>query len=287
MSNKNTINISSLLKTNSSYEEIISYYSLYYSYITDDFMDKIVYSLNCFNDLFVNNTIKSEEKIFISFNGGKDCLAAYILTKYYFYCKKNVLQYNLKKSFKNFCNNKKWDNFSFREYNVYLIYFINKNNFAEEEDYIIEFSKNEKIDIFYLYSDFISGLKFLITNFNLKTIIMGTRQDDVANMAKTSINKINENLLHPSTTPYPEFLRFYPNFHFNYEDIWRLILLTKFKYLSFYDQGYSSLGKTNNTQINQNLIYKIDLTGEIKYLPAWCLEEVESERIYRLEKNSK
>jgi 3'-phosphoadenosine 5'-phosphosulfate sulfotransferase (PAPS reductase)/FAD synthetase len=267
-----------------SIQETLNKYTKYYSQITDEFFEKVIYSLNCFSDLFVNNTIKENEKLFISFNGGKDCLAAYLLVKYYFYCKKNELSYNVKKSFKKFCAEESSSNsqMNMKEFNIYFIYFVNDKNFNEEEDYVNQFSAQEKIKTFYLYSDFVSGLNFLIKNFNLKTIIMGTRKDDILSMPSSSLKSINENLLHQSTQPYPSFLRFYPNFHFSFEDVWRLIILTKTKYLSLYDQGYSSIGKKSNTQVNENL--KIENDGKSQFLPAWCLDEASTERNFRIEK---
>ncbi len=131
-----------------------------------------------------------------------------------------------------------------------------------------------------LEADYIKGLNFLIENNNLKSIIMGTRADDIKG------DKKNDTLIHPSTSPYPIFSRFYPIYNFDYEDIWRLILLTKFEYLELYDRGYSSIGNKFNTELNENLkiiINKEDKTNHILYLPAFCLDQSlsESERIFR------
>jgi len=212
------------------------------------------------------------DPIFISFNGGKDCLAAYILIKYYFFCQERWLDYSNFSSFVNFNNN----NISFTtNYKIYFVYFISDNNFLEEENYVINFSKKEMIEVFYLYTDYISGLNFLIKNFNLKLIVMGTRLNDFGNNNDADVK---HNLIHPSTHPYPCFSRFYSIFNFTFEDVWRLILLGKFDYLNLYNKGYSSLGKKNNTKINENL-----RLNDRFILPAWCLEQEQfrTERSYR------
>ena len=106
---------------------------------------------------------------------------------------------------------------------------------------------------------------------------MGTRKDDIIKY-KPDTRDIEKSLTDPSTAPYPNFLRFYPIFSFDFDDIWRLILITKYEYLNLYDCGFSSIGNRFNTQVNENL--KID---ENLVLPAWCLQESISERSFRKE----
>jgi 3'-phosphoadenosine 5'-phosphosulfate sulfotransferase (PAPS reductase)/FAD synthetase len=265
-----------------SYSEIVNYFTIYYNQIPEEFFEKIIFSLECFNKFFENDKMKSNEKLTISFNGGKDCLAAYILIKYFFYCKKYDYDYTSVNSFTSFCkmNGNKANTSEDKSYNtdnITFIYFANDDNFTEEEDYVNEFTLKEKINTFYLYSDLICGLKFMINNYETKLIIMGTRKDDLINHYKMTIDeKLENSLVHPSTSPYPNFIRFYPVFDFDFEDIWRLILLTNYSYLKLYNKGYSSIGKKHNTFINDNL--KFD---DLNILPAWCLKEFISERNYR------
>jgi 3'-phosphoadenosine 5'-phosphosulfate sulfotransferase (PAPS reductase)/FAD synthetase len=266
--NQSSISLFNLPRTEENFDNIQTKFREFYKQIPNEFMDKLIFSLNCVNDLFVNNTISLNDKIFFAFNGGKDCLAAYILVKYYFYCKSLNLDNSLKESYKQFAQNH--DSFLLKNENIYFIYFAHDKNFKEEEIYVQEFAKKENIQIYYIYSDYVGGLNFLIKYYSMKLVIMGTRKDDL----KFPLN--NESLIHPSTCPYPEFLRFYPVFNWNFEDIWRLIISSNFDYLELYNQGYSSIGKKNNTEINQNL-----KCGEKKILPAWCLEDFISERNFR------
>jgi 3'-phosphoadenosine 5'-phosphosulfate sulfotransferase (PAPS reductase)/FAD synthetase len=247
------------------YNQNISKFQNYYNTITNDFMEKIIYSLNHFVE------ISSEKNIFISFNGGKDCLSCYILLKYYFYCQANNIDYSSKESYIQFTQNHK--QFVVKDKNIFLIYFINENNFELEEDYVINFAKEEGVKIIYLYADYINGMKFLLQKFQLNMIIMGTRKDDVKSYSEGD----EASLLFPSTTPYPEFMRFLSVFNWCYEDIWRLIISSKTSYIKLYDQGYSSIGRRTNSKINKNLVFAEDLI-----YPAWCLDDKISERIFRL-----
>jgi len=240
----------------------------FYKNITDEFISKLLFTLNCLNELFVINTILKGENIYLSFNGGKDCLAVYLILKYFYYCKEFEIDRGLKSSFKRFCEKHK--TFKIKE-KVILIYFINENNFESEEDYVIKFAQEEGLKVIYIVSDYINGLKFLKYYYNLKIIFMGTRKDDI------KYNSYNENLVFPSTAPYPDFLRFYPVFNWNFEDVWRLILSTGIEYLVLYDLGYSSIGRKNNSKINEYLKLNENLI-----LPAWCLNYLISERNFRM-----
>ena len=199
--------------------------------ITEEFLNKIIFAMNSLDELYAQNVINKSDKLGISFNGGKDCLAAYIVIKYYFFCKKFGYAYNLN-SFVTFCNESsesKENNCYLKEMGVYFIYFLNDDYFEEEENYVIDFIRREKMDNFCFYSDTFTGLKFLIQNYDLKFVIMGVRDDDISYSSKEKLN--SQKLLHPSTSPYPTFLRFYPIYNFNFEDVWKIILVSNFKYL--------------------------------------------------------
>lgn len=263
----------SVKANNNEFNDVKEKFRKHFNLITDSFFEKLIDSCKCIEKLneHLNN------KIYFSFNGGKDCLAAYLVLKYYLFCKQTNISYNKKESFTQFCELNK-------EYkiiccNVQFIYFISKNNFKEEMDYVVRFSKFEKLETFFMNTDYITGLKYLIKNFDLNLILMGTRKDDLLKY-KTSIDKsIEDNLTHQSTHPYPNFLRLYPIFNFTFDDIWRTILITKTEYLSLYDDGYSSIGKINNTYLNESL--KLEIENQFQYLPSWCLEEYLSERSFR------
>lgn len=260
-------------------EEVLDHYISFYLDIPESFIDKVQKIIQFLNtELYeqLNNTY------YFAFTGGKDCLAALIIMKLYYFLKKQ----------KDFSINKKVLNSFFTNYNniklpkslFKVAYFMNVNNYEEEENYIIQFIKEEDLEIIYIYSDFVSGLKLLINKYNMQYILMGTRYTDLPNNPKPNSetlknveNREQYQFLHKSTHPYPEFIRVYPIFHFDYEDIWRLILHTKIKYLDLYNRGYSSIGSVKNSKVNEHLLFNKEI------LPAWCmsLEFEYTERDYR------
>ena len=243
--------------------------------INDDFYNKIVFSLNLIPNL---------NFYYVSFNGGKDCLAVYILLKYKIFCDELNLDYKNKENFKNFSNEK------FHTKKIILLYFVNDNNFEEEENYVVNFIKKEKIFIYYYYSSYVDGLNFFLKKINNNNenilIFMGTRISDNNNNKE---NKISLNLIENSTKPFPNFIRFYPVYNFNYSEIWKIILISKFDYLNLYDKGFSSIGKKTNTNINKNLINKFYNNNENNnninnkynkyYYPAWFLIDGKKEKV--------
>ena len=139
--------------------------------------------------------------------------------------------------------------------------------FPQEEDYVIQFSQARGAQIHYYMTDFVNGLNlFNAFNFPINCIFMGLRRDDSSNDMQITM---------PSTSPYPEFIRVFPILDFNYSEIWSTIIIFKAPYLSLYDEGFSSIGKKHSSKKNDNLIV------DGKTLPAFCLEDLESERKYR------
>lgn len=229
------------------------------SNITQEILDKISYACS---------KMPNDEIYYLSFNGGKDCLAAYIVLKYFLYCRKNNLSFSQLDSYESFVVS------DFITDNVVVFYFINDKYFEMEEDYVISFIKKEKLKVHYCYSSYSSGLHFLMKEYPITTIVMGTRFDDIKNASDA--NDIKTSLTQNSTKPFPEFVRIYPIFNFTYSEVWRLILSSKVEYLKLYDKGFSSIGDRFNTKINSHLY-----VNERKALPAWVLKEIETEREYR------
>lgn len=216
--------------------------------------------------------IEKKSHYYLSFNGGKDCLAAYIILKYYLYCEYTHKDYTQLQTYNDFINN----HTSFTcENKVTFLYFIGEKYFECEQDYVISFAKRENIKIIYCYSSYVKGLNFIIKKYNIDYIIMGTRKSDIKTPEEAE--RISKILLHESTKPFPHFMRYYPVFLLSYSDIWMLILSADFPYLNLYDKGYSSIGHKDNTKVNINLYNKIDNT----YYPAWYLQNEESERKFR------
>ena len=229
--------------------------------ITPELFQKIVYSCS---------KIKEENIYYVSFNGGKDSLAGYLILKYYLYCIENDLNYSHFESLNKFKENQNKIVLN----KVVFLYFVSDKHFESEEDYVINFAKKEKIKIFYCYSSYVNGLNYLLKRFDIHTIIMGTRNDDIKNTLNSNI--ISNSLIESSTKPFPNFNRLYLVFNFSYNEIWRLILFLNSDYLDLYDKGYSSIGDRYNTKINQYLFI-----NNREIFPAWCLLNNDSERAFR------
>ena len=229
--------------------------------ITPELFQKIVSSCS---------KIKEENIYYVSFNGGKDSLAAYLILKYYLYCIENDLNYSHFESLNKFKENQNKIVLN----KVVFLYFVSDKHFESEEDYVINFAKKEKIKIFYCYSSYVNGLNYLLKRFDIHTIIMGTRNDDIKNTLNSNI--ISNSLIESSTKPFPNFNRLYLVFNFSYNEIWRLILFLNSDYLDLYDKGYSSIGDRFNTKINQYLFI-----NNREIFPAWCLLNNDSERAFR------
>jgi FAD synthetase len=229
--------------------------------ITPELFQKIVYSCS---------KIKEENIYYVSFNGGKDSLAAYLILKYYLYCIENDINYSHFESLNKFKENQNKIVLN----KVVFLYFVSDKHFESEEDYVINFAKKEKIKIFYCYSSYVTGLNYLLKRFDIHTIIMGTRNDDIKNTLNSNI--ISNSLIESSTKPFPNFNRLYLVFNFSYNEIWRLILFLNSDYLDLYDKGYSSIGDRYNTKINQYLFI-----NNREIFPAWCLLNNDSERAFR------
>lgn len=279
-SNKNTStnnNINSNnYKNNNNNDFNLSYLEKIYkskTEITSSLMEKISYSIS---------KIPPLPSYYISFNGGKDCLAGYILLKYYFYCLEKGIPYTKKSSLLSFSYSSSLNSDYYTPPGkIFFLYFMRGSSFKEEIEYVKKFAKNERIDLFITELPYIKGIKFFINYFQFDTVIMGTRKNDLKYETQEEIKKISEELVAESSGNYPKFLRFFPVFNFDYNEIWKVILITNFEYLNLYDKGYSSIGYTNDTSINKNLISNGNKNFTEKFIPAWALDNDFNEREFR------
>lgn len=232
---------------------------------------KLSNNLRVIND-WMSSNLKEDSDVFVSFNGGKDCIACFLALKYLYYCNEKNLKMEDINVFVDFTKNHS----KFKLPNkVKLLFFLNADCFDEELDYCFNLSKNEELQILVQYTDFISGLFYTKQFHKLQSIFMGIRKDDITHNKEKSTEE--SDLLHKSDGKYPNFMRLYPIFDFDYTEIWGLILLMNYPYPEVYDQGYSSLGKKSKTVKNENLLNQA--TGN--YLSAYCLEAIDSERTFR------
>ncbi|KAI4258705.1 MAG: hypothetical protein L6R35_007469, partial [Caloplaca aegaea] len=79
---------------------------------------------------------------------------------------------------------------------------------------------------------------------------------------------------------WPRFMRVHPVIEWHYVEVWAFLRHLKIPYCELYDQGYTSLGGTNDTHPNPALRVE-GPEGEVRYRPAYELEEDGEERLGR------
>ncbi|KAI4118318.1 MAG: hypothetical protein LQ345_001623 [Seirophora villosa] len=80
---------------------------------------------------------------------------------------------------------------------------------------------------------------------------------------------------------WPRFMRVHPVIEWHYAEVWAFLRHLKIPYCELYDQGYTSLGGTNDTHPNPALRVEGPEGEEVRYRPAYELEEDREERLGR------
>jgi len=153
---------------------------------------------------------------------------------------------------------------------------MNSFPFTEIDEYIKEANELYDLDIVTISEPMKEALKlFIDSKPGLKAISVGVRSTD----------PYSEHLqpFTPTDKGWPDFMRILPILNWDYNDIWNFLLRLNVPYCCLYEQGYTSLGGTNNTIKNPAL--KIETDGdEEKYEPAYKLKNSSLERMGRIRK---
>ncbi|KAI1981549.1 3'-phosphoadenosine 5'-phosphosulfate sulfotransferase [Ophidiomyces ophidiicola] len=107
----------------------------------------------------------------------------------------------------------------------------------------------------------------------IKAIFVGTRRTDPYGENLTPFKRTDQG--------WPDFVRIHPVLHWNYRDIWTFIRHLGVEYCSLYDEGYTSLGGTDNTRPNPTLRVSSSPNENPTYQPAYNLLEDALERLGR------
>ncbi|XP_050434345.1 FAD synthase isoform X3 [Adelges cooleyi] len=198
-------------------------------------------------ECFEKYTLKT---MFLSFNGGKDCVVLLHLLL--------AVMKELK-----LCGPLK------------VVYFRSDDQFPEEEEYVHLIEKKYDLDLEIIEGELKGGLtNFLTKNPEFRASVIGTRQSD---------NDSTKLQFFQNTDPgWPPLIRVQPLINWNYETVWSFLRQFSIPYCCLYDKGYTSLGNKSNSKPNPHLKYIDEETREIKYLPAFLLQNVKSERQSRL-----
>jgi len=158
------------------------------------------------------------------------------------------------------------------------VYIMNAYPFPEIDEYIQQANDLYDLDLISISEPMKEALKtFLEQKTDMKAISVGVRSTD----------PYSEHLqpFTPTDKGWPDFMRVLPILNWDYNDVWTFLLRLNVPYCSLYEQGYTSLGGTNNTIKNPAL--KIETDGnEERYEPAYKLKDGSLERMGRIRKSS-
>lgn len=186
----------------------------------------------------------------ISFNGGKDaCVILYLLMAA---LKKKGCLGNLGKELK-------------------IIYFEHQLEFKEVYEFLSDIRRKVGADFVEFKSgkNFKDGMQELVDVHNVKAVIMGTREGDPYTQ--------EAEYFQPSSSNWPAFMRVNPILRWSYEQVWGFLRQGDLPYCILYDEGYTSIGNTNNTVKNPALKKE-----DGSYLPAYQLVDGSLERNSRI-----
>eukprot|EP01095_Lingulamoeba_sp_RSL-Kostka_P017047 TRINITY_DN863_c0_g1_i2.p1 TRINITY_DN863_c0_g1~~TRINITY_DN863_c0_g1_i2.p1 ORF type:complete len:214 (+),score=43.10 TRINITY_DN863_c0_g1_i2:335-976(+) len=213
----------------------------------------------------------------MSWNGGKDATVVLHVVRLSIHIYMNKL--HLQEENHNHNNNNNNNNVNTNEHfqQILAITFIEKDLFDEAIDFTNEIVNKYNLKMIVLNGE--NGIKdgliefYEYTNNNIKSIFLGSRSCDpnIKNIYFTPSD---------SDKGWPEFMRVNPIIDWDYKNIWSFLCNCNISYCSLYDKGYTSIGSKLNTVKNKSL-----LQNDGTYLPAYKLNDFNSERSNRIEKN--
>jgi len=156
-----------------------------------------------------------------------------------------------------------------------LVYFEDPKEFPEIEVHVDKTVDTFKFNIVRYQDGVKSGLAHLVEQ-NPRTLafVLGTRQGDP--------NSGEQGAFAPSSSYMPPFMRVNPIITWTYGQIWQFINLHEIEVCALYQNGYTSLGKLDNTEQNPAL-----RQSDGSYLAAYYLKDWNLERLGRISKRGK
>ena len=189
----------------------------------------------------------SLDELCISFNGGKDCTVLLL-----------ILQAALNK-------------LASPDHQLRALYIRYDSPFPQAEEFISETTKRYNLNLITMNGNIKDALKTLKeTQPSIKAILLGTRRHDPFSDALRTFS--------PTDPDWPHYMRVNPILDWHHADVWSFIRECDIPYCSLYDEGYTSLGSSHNTNPNPALKYE---DGSNRYKPAYMLEDGHLERAGR------
>lgn len=196
------------------------------------------------------------EEVSISFNGGKDCCVVLFL----------AYAVSLRMGIKS---------------PLHAVLIKIKNQFNEMTDFVNSLVKSTytKQFIEFIVFNETKSMKNALWDLQamrpeFKAILIGTRRSDGAYFKDLKAFAYTDG-------DWPKYMRVNPILDWTFSEIWYFMRLLKLPYCSLYDRGYTSIDNTLNTVQNKDLLVE----NGVDYLPAWRLQDGESERYSRKKSN--
>lgn len=194
-------------------------------------------------------------EIALSFNGGKDCLVMLIL----FLAQLNNHPESLSK---------------LTTMPSVFVHF--DHSFKEVDEFVDQCKTDYSLEVTRLSPPLKNAFGiYLDKNPNIKAIFVGIRRTDPYGDKLTYYEKTDHG--------WPDFYRVHPVLEWHFVEVWEFIRFCEIPYCKLYDQGYTSLGGTDNTRKNPTLkLEQKDAQGNALYKPAYELTDDEKERLSRI-----
>lgn len=171
-----------------------------------------------------------EDKISLSFNGGKDCtvlLHLYAAALYRWWKRSTISTTS--------------------SHLIPTIYIAPPSPFDDLESFITSCETMYGLDIFRITG----GMKYALGVYKdkfpgVEAILIGMRRSD-PHGGKLSHTQLTD-------ADWPQFMRIHPVLNWSYSDVWDFLRKSEVPYCTLYDVGYTSLGSTYNTFPNPALL---------------------------------
>ncbi|OJJ44988.1 hypothetical protein ASPZODRAFT_43945, partial [Penicilliopsis zonata CBS 506.65] len=212
----------------------------------------------------------------LSYNGGKDCLVLLILflAGLHPLSSHSSSSSSSSSSSNNNNNNDNNTNDDKSITSIPAIYALPPDPFPAVEEFVLASSQSYHLDVTRYTTDpprttlRSSFENYLARNPSIRAIFVGTRRTDPHGASLTHFDRTDHG--------WPDFVRIHPVIDWHYAEIWAFIRHLRVDYCPLYDQGYTSLGGTTDTDPNPRLRLNHD-----RYRPAYDLTEDLEERLGR------